>query len=233
MKTDAILTSPVDYDWTEGYTERWDLLLPSADTWTVEQCRDYMDERGHDFPDPNPWNMDRADLVVALESLGIACYDDETDETLAAAYAESMDAEDLDGLDEWRGACNECIQDNTHDYEPLMSYYYPLPDLDSDTDPAVIEDLPLVIVEFLDDNAYGLALTGGGMDLSWEICEAFTRLGYLPPFHFCRLPLMAGKKDNERNRAILAACSETCAVLDRWIAATQRDLQHVADNLEG
>jgi hypothetical protein len=53
-----------------------------------------------------------------------------------------------------------------------------------------LRGLPLCIIERLDGEGYELALTGGGMDLSWEICEAFVRLGFLPPVHFCDLPDM-------------------------------------------
>src|SRR5208337_4965409 len=55
---------------------------------------------------------------------------------------------------------------------PMMSYYYPLPAFPSDVHKAckAIRNLPLVIVRFDgDDKKAALALSGGGMDLSWEI----------------------------------------------------------------
>jgi hypothetical protein len=93
------------------------------------------------------------------------------------------------------------------DNGPMMGCCYPLPKPHcglSDTwgwntdDASKLDDLPLCIVEF-DTDTYGLALTGGGMDLSWEICEAFMRLRFLPPVHF-EPPAMAGKPDNEVDR---------------------------------
>lgn len=90
---------------------------------------------------------------------------------------------------------------------PMMSYFYPMPDFRGDVENASkeIANLPLCIVEFTDSGDYALALTGGGMDLSWQICEAFMRLGYLPPFHF-ELPGMSGRGTSTRDRWIIAGC---------------------------
>ena len=70
--------------------------------------------------------------------------------------------------------------DNWHQFEPMMSYYYKLPYLKLSAQQAQTiltkAVLPLVVVD-LDDEIV-LALSDGGMDLSWEICEAYIRLGY-------------------------------------------------------
>lgn len=104
---------------------------------------------------------------------------------------------------------------------PMMNFAYPLPDLGvaADVYDAAdrIHDLPLCVVSR--DGGYELALTGGGMDLSWEICEAFMRLGFLPPFHFCELPGMAGRGQSPRDRAIIAACRRAVSEHSRRIAA--------------
>lgn len=80
---------------------------------------------------------------------------------------------------------------------PMMNYWYPISENAgqySRFDPVEaalkIADEPLCIV--LVEDQYGLALTGGGMDLSWEICSAFIKLGKLPPVHFANLPKFAG-----------------------------------------
>jgi len=56
------------------------------------------------------------------------------------------------------------------------------------------------------DGKHYLALTGGGMDFSWEICESYINLGYYPPTHFAQLPQMAGRGNSERDLRIIAAC---------------------------
>lgn len=100
---------------------------------------------------------------------------------------------------------------------PMMNYYYPLEDLGraSDVYDAAerIRDLPLCVVDFDESGGgYALALTGGGMDLSWEICEAFTRLGFLPPLHFCDLPRMSGYPRGEPDLYVIEACKRSAEV---------------------
>ena len=69
----------------------------------------------------------------------------------------------------------------------------------------------------LDDESV-LALAGAGMDFSWDICRTYILLGYLPPFHFCDLPQMAGYSDD----VIRDACIKSCeAVKGRAISRMQ------------
>jgi hypothetical protein len=100
---------------------------------------------------------------------------------------------------------------------PMMNYFYPLSGL-TDDDAAKLADTCLCVA--IIDGETGLALTGGGMDLSWEICEAFMLLGHLPPFHFCDLPRMSGKGVNARDRWIVSGALKSCEVAASW--ATSR-----------
>jgi hypothetical protein len=116
------------------------------------------------------------------------------------------------------------------DNQPMMNYFYPLPNearyggaLDKYDAQAII-NLPLCIVNLVEEGETGLALTGGGMDLSWEICEAYIRLGYLPPLHFCELPRMAGRGTSARDRTIIRACKRSCAVSIGWATLTKKHL---------
>jgi len=101
---------------------------------------------------------------------------------------------------------------------PMMNYWYPC-DID-DTERAAkrIVDLPLCVV--IVDGKTGLALTGGGMDLSWEICEAFMRLGFLPPLHFADLPAMAGRGTSSKDKWIARGCMRSCKVAASWAKRT-------------
>jgi hypothetical protein len=111
---------------------------------------------------------------------------------------------------------------------PVMNYWYAV-DLSKVSDPdeaaKLIADLPLCVVEI--EGQYGLALTGGGMDLSWEICEAYTRLGQLPPVHFCDLPRMSGRGEDGRDRYIISACRESARVQMGWLKNKMRDLREM------
>jgi hypothetical protein len=117
------------------------------------------------------------------------------------------------------GACEDAGVEVEDDSEgPMMNYYYPLPDLrrvgdDPGEAASRIRDLPLCVIEF-PDGSYALALTGGGMDLSWEICLAFTRLGFLPPLHFADLPAMAGYPRGDEHRYTISACLRSTEVAE-------------------
>jgi len=147
-----------------------------------------------------------------------------------------------EGDERWSWLCSneacenhgeEVDDDNDLDSGPMMNYYYELPNGDWSEDAArKIADLPLCIVYFEDSGEYALALTGGGMDLSWEICEAYIRLGLLPPVHYCDLPGMSGRgktayseEGRERDRIIVEACKESVRVMQRRIGYLAEDLE--------
>lgn len=78
-----------------------------------------------------------------------------------------------------------------------------------------IKHLPLCIVDI--DQAYYLALTGGGMDLSWEIAEAYMCLGYLPPQFVHDLPRMAGRRlSDPRTKWVLEGVRKAARVQQDW-----------------
>jgi hypothetical protein len=106
---------------------------------------------------------------------------------------------------------------------PVMSYWYPVRIDDCEEAAKKIAHLPLCVVEF-EDGRTGLALTGGGMDLSWEVCEAFIALGYWPPVHFCDLPRMADRGESAHDRSVIEACAESCRIAEGWVARTRARL---------
>lgn len=93
---------------------------------------------------------------------------------------------------------------------PAIMYYWPV--ADGDVNAAAwagkLGSLPLCVVEMDDEDTVGLALTGGGMDLSWEIGAAYVALGYYPPTSLS-LPKMAGLDErNEPHRSVARALVE-------------------------
>ena len=108
------------------------------------------------------------------------------------------------------GSDFDALDREAHGYAegPMMNYWYPLEEQDEDRlgpyrstfDAAEaafrLRHHSLCLVEV--GGELGLALTGGGMDFTWDIAEAFIDLGYLPPLHFCDLPGMAGKGPGKR-----------------------------------
>lgn len=112
------------------------------------------------------------------------------------------------------------------DYEPMMNYIYPLPD-----NFEVPEDFReklhnMTIVWINDEEKHYLALTGGGMDMTWEIAETYIDLGYYPPTAYCRLPRMAGKDySSKKNKRIIDACKESLKASSGWKQSTLKQLE--------
>jgi hypothetical protein len=105
---------------------------------------------------------------------------------------------------------------------PAMHGYWPLPSTRYD---AKLLRGPLCLVVVGSD--WGLALTGGGMNLSWEICEAYMRFGYLPPVAV-NLSGRAGRGESDLDRWIIAGCREATRSMMRQSMINGRStLQHL------
>lgn len=231
MKTDRNLfndnieSKPIDRDWSEGYAETWDIITPCFDCMEAEELFEYADDYGIGLSD-DPRELSRAELIEGLESIGIACYDNESDDLLAAAYGDSMIAGDLNGRsDYWADECRDSFHESS---APMMNYAYPVKlrdDMQESHAAKALIDLPLTLIREECDGDYYLALTGGGMDLSAEICKAYIALGQRPPAHFCRVPRMAGRKYSQDFIAILR---ESCEIAINWQNSTLSDLDNLA-----
>jgi hypothetical protein len=133
-------------------------------------------------------------------------------------------------------------QDDESEEGPMMNYFWPLPEYESSFDvlygqeefkekkarhaKALKDTVALCLVwlgEEGEESEWGLALTGGGMDLSWDIAEAYMLCGYLPPAKI-DLPLFSGKELTPRNQAIIAACRRSQNVVKEWVESRLQDL---------
>ena len=114
-------------------------------------------------------------------------------------------------------SCAECYGLESWSEEldaPVMHYYYPLPNfVDGPLSPAngqaALWAAPVNVTMIWDsvEDVWALALTGGGMDYSWDICHAYILMGYAPPLHFCDLPDFAGQDvANEPFWSVVKAC---------------------------
>lgn len=132
--------------------------------------------------------------------------------------------DDPDGFDDLIDDLNPAMYEEPDLFVPVMSYYYPV-SLRGTPEEAqwALVGLPVCVVEV--GGEYVLALSGGGMDYRWEICEAYIRLGQLPPVHFCDLPAMSDRGDDDTDRLIIDACLRSLDVVRRNLAYTERDLR--------
>ena len=135
------------------------------------------------------------------------------------------EVEDADGDD----VANECMGTIYAIEGPQMNHFYPCELVGNSVEDAAreIAHLPLCVVEFADGET-GFALTGGGMDLSWEICDAFISCGYLPPLQYCDLPDMCGKEKHPRTQLILAACRRSAEIAEGWAKRRGESLDRMA-----
>ena len=115
---------------------------------------------------------------------------------------------------------------------PMMNYRYPVELYRIGGEAAAaraLMHLPVCLVEM--GNDWYLALTGGGMDLSWELCEAYMRLGYLPPASLVNLPRYAGKELSPVNDWIIRGCIESCETLKGWQESRIETLQELRNEM--
>jgi len=96
--------------------DRLEQFAPDFDAMSAPKCKDILDDEADSssYPDEsNPWTMDRAAVIEALEGLGTACFDEESDDLLREALLESCnDSGDWGDPDDWRTATREHWQDH-------------------------------------------------------------------------------------------------------------------------
>lgn len=201
MRSNPALTTPVDELFPAAIhavprpVEEWDIM---AD----------LDEQAWNFFEAIRCEVKTRTIVLVCDSRSLVAACDDNDQVVhigtqdenIESYVEDNTTEDGDATE---GSLSEREIEyirNLDDVDeqtsgPQMNYWYPVEGITDPTeaiDAAIaIKDLPLCIVEV--NGTYGLALCGGGMDMSWDICRAYVTLGYLPPIHFADLPNLAGE----------------------------------------
>ena len=163
--SDNIRSRAQECDWSEGYAERWEIVRPDFHDMEAAQLFEWADSFGVTLDD-DPREHGRPWLVECLESIGVACYTEETDEELAQAFGDSMIAGDLPG--NCSGWADEIAERYEEDAAPMMNYRYPvyLRGIDDSEAASALENLPLTLIYDYAEDAHYMALTGGGMDLA-------------------------------------------------------------------
>ncbi len=224
----AIDSKPVDQSWE---SETWEPVSSAeSGVWDYREATT-CDECGAVILYPDDHRARLVDVhgeaVTGDDGEPITATADERDE-----WAELIEDHDEagDGPYTWDGCGHdgEDARDLSACEGPMMNYYYPVDLRDMDDAARRLVDTCLVPVEV--DGQTGLALTGGGMDLSWEIAAAFVTLGYLPPVHFADLPRMAGMGATTRNLTIAAAMLRSCELMANRLA---RDVEHLGRTVAG
>lgn len=98
---------------------------------------------------------------------------------------------------------------------PMMMYYWPIIDVGDPEEAArKLMGLPMIPVSLPDseEEDWGIAFTGGGMDLSWELAASYMLLGFLPPTAVANLPAMSGYPRGAFDRWVLEGCKKSLRV---------------------
>lgn len=200
--------TPRNIDWSRGQDEGEE----PHETW---QSFSYEHDRDGTFTDYTLVAAGGSVVAVVFDGTAYESWEewDEANPSEAQSTQEA-DMEEQFGFTEEVFA--ELMEVEPYQYGaegPMMNYWYPIEETreygrfaHNTFDPVAAAaklDGPLCLV--LVDDEYGLALTGGGMDLSWEICDAFVQLGKCPPLHFLDLPHMADTWRDMHQRVYLGA----------------------------
>lgn len=209
LRVDFIDAKPQTFDWTENTTyedgdPRWEVF----EATTCDECdQAIVDSEDHGVVDSHGASVRLPD-DVPFEDL---------DEWAEAQSLTRCSRQGEDALD--LGAEG-----------PMMNYRYPIAEGTATKDNArELVHVALCLVAFEDEEF--LALTGGGMDMSWEICLAYITLGFYPPTHF-GLPAMADKYlDHPTTALVLAGSQIANEIQAQWAARRAEDLSRMAESL--
>lgn len=199
LNCDAIDVTTRSYDfssatWSESLDADgtgWEVIYPTFEDADAEECSRFLDSCGRDVPP-------RSAHLISEEGAPEEFDDD--------AH-----------LEELREACEKACEEARDDdaYSPMMSYAWPIPGCDLDGANALrlaLDGECMTLVSI--DGEPHLALTGGGMDLSWSIARSYVALGYWPPATLT-LPDFAESHFDYRLALILA---ESQRIAETWIA---------------
>lgn len=169
-------------------TFRTNTLTATARTYQWESA---LNTEYGDLPEDTGWRV----VVPEMTAADLDDYDSGWRRvTLAAAKADDADFDWGDDAPE--NVFDDLAEDyypdfysardqHRADHDPMMCFYWPLADTDyygsdeSAVARAVSDAGCCVLVEV--DGEYGIALTGGGKDLSDHIVRAYANAGYMPP----------------------------------------------------
>ncbi len=111
---DSALVDKLLEDNYDGFTwEEVENLRVDPSEWSLEQCREWLEDNGHDLPDPNPWAMDRDELIAChLERVGTEVSQNFPEDAASVRSIVLCDLED-NIIDDYRDAVRDNAEDAT------------------------------------------------------------------------------------------------------------------------
>lgn len=193
-----VYTQSVDVDWANaGYDRGWEPVWPAT----------HLDGEDNPIEDEPVYYCDmcaegwREDDLDIQEDADVGCCPD-----CGHAIATVLDPIGFESL------------------EPAMSYHWPvrLPRdaCEAATAQAVLDCGSVALIAW-NDGGHSIVLTGGGMDLSWDICAAYVACGQLPPVALSGLPALAGHKPDQ---SVVAAMIRSCEAVATQVSIAAKQI---------
>lgn len=203
----------MDIDFAEFAPEN----LAKDTLWNGSISLDWQEVRG----------LDGDGYEIALPPISAAVLDEYMPDWKEEFPLSDFDGEEDDRLEaareEFNGG-NDRYYEWEESFEPVMNYAYPIElrhNADREGCAALIEAFAGCVTLVTVDRQDYLALTGGGMDLSWNICAAFIACKCMPPLKYLSdLPRMASGGKYQSNlpdniAALVVACIPVAAEILR------------------
>lgn len=196
LYSDDLDAKPLVYHFANADNEDWHIVYPDPESWTPHQRELYIAEY---------WSDIRYSTNLSQREYTARVNDGE-------AYL-----------------LEDYLLGDPDRFHPLMDYLYPV---HSRYDPAESAALlhtghvNLTYVYIETHNDHFMALTGAGMDFSWDICRGYMLLGQLPPVHFCDLPDMG---PTTYDHHVVNACMRSLDISLRRINHDLLDLTTLKD----
>ena len=223
---------------------RTDALLVETRRFLFE--REFYATGGDPRPGVTDWRTVSPDFS-ATSLAGLRRYVDLFDLAQHDHVAEQLEQLDLppvgddDDRPSYEAEFRAAVQDlaDDADHAPLMRYVYPLEREFSYEEARqlqarlLISPWSIIVVELITafGSEHALALTGGGMDMTWDICGGYVVAGMLPPFAHCRLPNFAGQRATAANLLVRDAVRRSIEVVQMWARVRHSALNEISDAL--
>lgn len=185
-----------------------------ADDWLEDNITYHVDIHQRVKMDPLAAEAGYGDVDEWLARNWRTVLDADKITEIEAAMAEAKEQHDEEALEE---AVEEFKRSDSfyewHDsFQPIMNYLWPCEPrygmADEDAATAIDQHAGATVLVTINSDQHnglqGIALTGGGMDMSWDICAAYLCCGCIPPVRLLSgVPHFAGQKNSELTRAVL------------------------------
>lgn len=94
---------------------------PDSSDWGLEKCKNFLENKGEPLPEPNPWDMDREELIETGFASGVEIcppdyYNHLTEDNLRKNVIDAIDHEEMGGIEDWREAVQDCDPDEVYEH---------------------------------------------------------------------------------------------------------------------